>query len=104
MLLWIDNADHTWKNVVDGVPIPSVSATLTIPGFQAGDRYFVQWWDAYQPDPTEQIVGLESFVAQPDGSIEIVVDNLATDLAVKILAVSEFYLPLIQHNLITGQS
>jgi len=104
MLLWIDNADHTWKNVVDGVPIPSVSATLTIPGFRAGDKYFVQWWDAYQPDPTEQIVGLESFVAQPDGSIEIAVDNLTKDLAVKILAVSELYLPLIQHNLITGQS
>jgi hypothetical protein len=97
-LLWIDNADHTWKNVVDGVAIPSASATLTIPGFLEGDKYLVQWWDPYQFDPTEQVVDVYSVIAQPGGFITIAVDNLVTDLAVKILAVNEIYLPLVQRN------
>ena len=95
MLLWIDNADHTWKNVVDGAVIPLASAILTLPGFSAGRTYSIEWWDPYQPDPEQQIVGMEFLTAQPDGSITIEVDNLVTDLAVKAVAVNYAYLPII---------
>jgi len=94
-LLWIDNAHHTWKNVVDGVAISPVSATITIPGFRAGRRYTVQWWDPYASDPAEQMLGTESLVAQPDGSIVLAVNDLATDLAVKVSEVHTCFLPLI---------
>lgn len=95
MLLWIDNEDHTWKNVIDGVVIPSASATLTIPGFHPGNEYRVQWWNPYQSDPNKQITGVQSLIAQSDGSITLRVDNLATDLAIKILMGKAVYLPLV---------
>ena len=43
-LLWIDNAAHTWKNVVDGAPILNASGTLGVQGLPSG-AYRVEWWD-----------------------------------------------------------
>lgn len=94
-LLWIDNAHHTWKGVFDGAIIPLASATITIPGFQPGAKYLVHWWDPYQYDLIQQIVAIQPFVAGPDGSITIVVENLARDSALKISAVEKVYLPLV---------
>lgn len=82
--LWIQNKNHTWRNVIDGISIPAASGTVTIAGFEPGQSYIVEWWDPYQPDPTLQVIGAETAVAQPDGSITITVDSLTTDLAVKV--------------------
>ena len=82
--LWIQNKNHTWKNVVDGVYIAPVSGMVTLRGFKAGDLYTVQWWDTYQPDPTKQIIRIENVSVQPDGSIVLRIDNLTTDLACKL--------------------
>jgi hypothetical protein len=68
---------------------------LTIPGFWAGRTYSIEWWDPYQPDPEQQIVGMEFLTAQPDGALTIEVDNFVMDLAVKALAVNYVYLPII---------
>ncbi len=84
--LWIQNKNHTWRNVIDGISIPAASGTVTIAGFDPGQSYIVEWWDPYQPDPTLQVIGAETAVAQSDGSITITLDNLTTDLAVKILS------------------
>jgi uncharacterized repeat protein (TIGR01451 family) len=42
--LWIQNRQHTWKNVVGGVPLEAITGTVTISGLQAGP-YAVEWWD-----------------------------------------------------------
>jgi hypothetical protein len=83
--LWLQNTNHTWNNVVDGVPIPAISGTVEVSGFQPEQSYSVEWWDAYQTDKAQQIVRTESILAQPDGSILIPVDDLSTDVAIKVI-------------------
>jgi hypothetical protein len=84
-LLWIDNADHTWWNVVERVPVAAASATISIPGLQAGTVYRVEWWDPYAGISADPILGVESVVAQGNGSLALRVQELARDVAVKIM-------------------
>ncbi len=44
--LWVSHRQHTWRNVVDGVPIAPISGTVTLPDMAPG-LYRVQWWDTY---------------------------------------------------------
>ncbi len=97
-LLWIDNADHTWKNVVDGLPMPVASATLTVPGLRAGGAYQVEWWDPYADNPASQILRVVPAIAAADGSIALAVDNLATDIAIKIYPGEASYLPVVLNH------
>ncbi|MGW8318268.1 MAG: hypothetical protein ACWGPS_03405, partial [Candidatus Promineifilaceae bacterium] len=95
--LWIQNKNHTWANVVSGLDIPSVSGTVALFGLRPNQTYWVQWWDTYESDPDRQVVAIESKVARGDGSIELVVSDLATDTAVKILPLVEpepIFLPI----------
>jgi hypothetical protein len=82
--LWIQNSKHTWKNVVDGVSIPSLSGTVRLDGFQAGKTYNVEWWDTYQTDASRQVVRRETVVASASGAITVNVTNLATDVALRL--------------------
>jgi hypothetical protein len=84
--LWIQNKNHTWKNVLDGTSIPPVSGTITVPGFQANQTYTVEWWDTYQPDRSVQLINAETIRASPNGSIEINIEELTTDIAFKIVS------------------
>ncbi|MER3457879.1 MAG: hypothetical protein C4309_03900 [Chloroflexota bacterium] len=49
--LWIANSLHTWRNVVNGTPIPPLSGTVTVPGLTSGS-YQVVWWDTLTGTPT----------------------------------------------------
>jgi hypothetical protein len=82
--LWIQNVDHSWKNVVDGVLIQDVTGTIRISGFQAGQSYLLQWWDPYMLDPERQVMRTELITAQADQSITLRVEKLKSDLAVMI--------------------
>jgi len=82
--LWIQNSRHTWRNVVDGVAIPSVAGTVTLGGFQADTAYVLEWWDTYQPDLDRQVLGTQVVVAQADGTLVFDVSPLAADVAVRI--------------------
>jgi hypothetical protein len=94
-LLWVDNADHTWKNVVDGAMVSPASAVIHVPGFGANGVYLVEWWDPYADDPEDQVTNVTTVVAQSDGSIALVVDGLATDVALKIRPGRTSYLPTV---------
>ena len=83
---WVQNKNHTWKNVVDNVAISKVSATVTLQGFQPNKTYTVEWWDTYQVDPAQQIINSESVTAQGDGTVTITISNLDTDMALKIVS------------------
>jgi|GEM_PF-2751342 len=78
-LLWIDNADQTWKNVVDGVTISPASGTLTLQGLPQG-TYTVEWWDTR----TGLVTGSDTASVAADGCLNLRVDNLTTDKAVKV--------------------
>ncbi len=78
--LWIQNKDHTWRNVVDGVPITPISDTVTLNGFQPG-TVEVEWWDTY----TGNIINTETVQVDPSGSLNLQVLNLETDVACRIV-------------------
>lgn len=82
--LWLQNKHHTWQHVVDGLPIPAITATVTITGFTPNQNYALEWWDTYQPDPARQRIQTETLTAGPDGALLIVVNNLGADIALKI--------------------
>jgi len=82
--LWLQNKNHTWKNVVDNVPIPAVSATVTVTGFAPNKEYTVEWWDTYQPTPAQQLLATQTITSQIDGSIVVSVADLQADTALKI--------------------
>lgn len=44
--LWIQNATHTWKNIVDQAVLAK-SGTITIPGLSPSTSYTLEWWDTY---------------------------------------------------------
>jgi hypothetical protein len=84
--LWIQNMSHTWENIVEGKRIEPASGTVTLSGFKGGERYLLEWWDTYQSIPARQIVKTETLVANPDGTLDILVENLTSDIAVIIEA------------------
>jgi hypothetical protein len=95
---WIQNKQHTWSNVVNQAA-PAGSYPVSLERFVPGWPYEVQWWDTYQPDPSRQVLRSESVHAQPDGSLRLMVQDLSTDVAVKIrpnwTASTWFYFPLL---------
>lgn len=80
VLLWIDNADHTWRHVVDGVPISPVSGTLTVHGLPQG-MYTAEWWNT----TTGAVVKSETYPVGAGGDLVFAVRNLATDEAAKMM-------------------
>ena len=83
VLLWIDNANHTWKNVADGIAIAPARATLTISGLPMG-VYTAQWWDTR----AGAVVATESYAVSSDGVLTFTVSDLTTDKAVKFALAS----------------
>jgi len=77
-MLWIDNASHTWWNVVQGSAIPATGARLTIQGLPGG-TYSAEWWDTTAGTASRS----ESYVVGADGRLSFTVSDLAGDVAVK---------------------
>ena len=80
VLLWIDNANHTWKNVADGVAIPAASASLTLQGLPAG-TYRAEWWNT----TSGTLYDSTTLVADSSGKLALSVVNLATDVAIRLV-------------------
>lgn len=78
VLLWIDNANQTWKNVVDGIAISPAGGTLTVGSLTPGN-YTGQWWDTR----TGAITSTENFLVAAGGTLDLTVSNLLTDKAIK---------------------
>jgi hypothetical protein len=78
-LVWVQNRDHTWWNVVNGIPVePIRTATIELSGFVDG-QYVVEWWDTY----AGRITRLEEVVVS-GGKFQITVKDLAKDIALKV--------------------
>ena len=77
-MLWIDNAYHTWWNVVQGCAIPAAGARLTIQGLPAG-TYSAEWWDTTAGSASRT----ETYTVGADGRLTFTVSGLAGDVAVK---------------------
>ena len=77
-MLWIDNANHTWWNVVQGSAILAAGARLTVQGLPAG-TYSAEWWDTTAGAATRT----ETYTVGADGRLSFTVSNLADDVAIK---------------------
>lgn len=82
MHLWVQNRQHTWKNVVDGVSVSPVSAEMVVPGFAPGQGYLLERWDTYVPGG--RIVSREVLTADASGTLRIGVTSLTSDVALKV--------------------
>jgi hypothetical protein len=80
--LWIQNANHTWKNVVDGTSISPISGSVKIGGFAPNRAFRLEWWDTGKTEG--QIIAAETVMSKEDGSLEIPVRALSTDIALKV--------------------
>lgn len=78
--LWIDNARHTWLNVVNGATIAPVSGTVAVAMGAANADYRVTWYDTRSGQPTTT----QHVTADAAGVVRLAVDDLATDRAVQI--------------------
>jgi uncharacterized repeat protein (TIGR01451 family) len=76
--LWIQNRNHTWKNAIEGVPVPALSGTVSIPGLPSG-LYTVEWWDTY----TGEVIKSETLRAAPDLVLTLPM-ALSSDVGVKV--------------------
>lgn len=88
--LWIQNKNHTWRNVVDGVAIPPLSGIVTISGFTPGEKFLAAWWDPYPSNQPQPVLRIDHLVAGGNGSLVLNVQNLGTDIAVKIYPEAQF--------------
>ena len=78
-LVWIQNSDHTWWNVISNIRIePIKDLEIKLYGFEDG-KYIVEFWDTYKGE----IVKKETVTAS-GGIITLTIDNLETDIALKI--------------------
>lgn len=78
--LWIQNKNHTWKNVLDNKNISPISTTITLRGFQPNTSYPLERWNTYQG----KIASTGQVRSNGSGTIQIDVSNLTTDFAVRI--------------------
>lgn len=81
--LWIQNRQHTWKNVADGVEITAVTATVQLDGFAPNTAYTVTFIDTYalEGDPT---LSQTEITTDNSGILIIPVEDLLTDVAVVV--------------------
>lgn len=75
-ILWIDNADDTWKAVADGRPGAPASATLTLGGLSNG-TYDIQWHNTMNGT-----VITDTHIIS-DGRLVLSVSDLQHDVAMK---------------------
>jgi uncharacterized repeat protein (TIGR01451 family) len=81
--LWVQNREHTWKNVVRGGDITPQSGKITISGLEPG-LFLVEEWDTYGG---QKIASWQTAV-NAAGELTIQVDRLSTDVAYRLAASS----------------
>jgi hypothetical protein len=78
--LWLDNRDHTWKRVADGVPVTGITATVQVPLARTAALYRATWYDTASGLPT----ATNTVAADAAGTVPLGLTNLLTDTAVRL--------------------
>jgi hypothetical protein len=80
--LWIQNKDHTWRNVM-GVDNPTTilpqSGSLTLV-MNPSTSYTVKWWNTY----TGAVTQTQTRTSDSTGKLTLTITNLTDDVAAKI--------------------
>lgn len=79
LYFWAKRSNTDWKTLGEnGLPVATVAMPFTLQDVPRG-RYLVEWWDTR----TGKIIKSENAVS--DGSIQLMIPPLTTDIAAKIL-------------------
>ena len=78
--LWIGNLNHTWGNVIGGININPVTGTVTIGGFKPNESKRIEWWNTF----TGLVTNTTNQITNSNGDIVLAINNLTSDMAVKI--------------------
>ena len=81
---WIQNKQHTWRNVVDGVTITPLNTSIALDGFAPNSSYQVSWWNPYEATIANAVTSVVSISADAGGTLTLPIINLSKDIAVKI--------------------
>lgn len=76
--LWIQNSDHTWRKVMDGVT-SAQTGTITF-RMNPDMNYTIEWWDTYNGGLKQQQI----LRSDGTGALTLSVSKLTDDVAVKI--------------------
>jgi hypothetical protein len=98
--VWIQNKTHTWKNVVDQVSIVPFNGSVRLDGFSPNSQLKVEYINTYDGS-TLQSGDVATDIA---GTLEIPINDLTTDVAVKIGDYSVFASPTPSQVLIPGDA
>lgn len=86
--MWVDNRNHTWRQVVNGANIAAINGVIQISGFQPNIDLPVQWWNTCSgQSPTSCTVSVsksETVRSDSAGKINLNIQNLSNDLAIKV--------------------
>jgi hypothetical protein len=78
-ILWLQNKNHTWWNVINDAPVaPVEKATVTLNGVAPG-AHKVEFWNTW----TGRVENTRQLTAK-GGALEIPIPGLARDMALKI--------------------
>ena len=77
--LWIQNAAHTWRNVVDGAAITPITGSVELT-MAPDTEYTVTAWDTYSGSPTDAA----SIASNGSGVLTIPITSLSTDIAFQV--------------------
>ena len=81
-IIWIQNINHTWRNVMrvdNPQSISPESGTITI-SLSPNRTFTIEWWDTY----SGELLTTETAESDSSGNLTFSVSGLETDVAVKI--------------------
>ena len=83
--LWLDNRDHTWKRVTDGLPVTALTTSVSVPLARTGALYRATWFNTTTGHP----VFTNLVTADAAGVVSLTVTDLSTDTAVHLALTGE---------------
>lgn len=78
-ILWAQNAEHHWKNVMDNVSIAPIQGAVSAAHGLPDGTYAIQWWDTWKGGM------FKSEEAEcKDGTLPLLMPEVASDIAARI--------------------
>jgi hypothetical protein len=74
--LWLQNAQHNWKNVFEGKPIPVLKGVRTVVRGMKDGKYTLEWWDTRTGAPLSR-----QSVEVKEGAFTLSCPDIASDIA-----------------------
>jgi hypothetical protein len=75
-VLWLQNGQYNWKNVLEGKPIPTLKQVQTVVRGMKDGKYTLQWWDTRTGMPLSR-----QTVQVKEGAFALTCPDIQSDIA-----------------------